>query len=206
MGNLFIVVDGIDGSGKSIVVNKIIEYLNSKDKFEILKTKEPTDRSFGKKIRQMLENEKNPNSNKEKILDLFIEDRKDHLDNIILPFLKKLDSKTKVVVSDRYYYSTIAFQKSQGIDKNVLIEKNSNFKKPDLTLILDLDPEIALSRIEKRNSGEKEKFETLEFLKKVRENFLELKELLDDNIKIIPSENSEEEVFKIVKSEIDKLI
>ena len=73
------------------------------------------------------------------------------------------------MLCDRYYYSTIAFQGAQGIDINGLIIKNKKFRKPDMAFILDVEPSLALKRIEYR---EKEKFEHLQFMKKIRVNFL----------------------------------
>jgi len=132
---------------------------------------------------------------------LFVADRKEHLINEIEPFLEK----GGVVICDRYYYSTIAFQHTQGIDMEQIIYQNMSFKTPDITFILDLPAKMALGRVDKRGDG-KEKFEQLEFMKELRKNFLKLKETLDDNIKIIDSSRSKDEVFNQIKEEIDKLI
>ena len=124
--------------------------------------------------------------------------------NTIEPFLKNSnENELNIVLCDRYYYSTIAFQGAQGLDINELISKNKNFRKPDAAFILDADPELALKRIEYR---EKEKFEKLEFMKKIRANFLKLPSLLKDNIKIINSNKTLGEVFEDIKKEADKMI
>ena len=98
----------------------------------------------------------------------------------------------------------MAFQHTQGIEMEEIIAENMSFRTPDVAFILDLPTEIALDRIEKRGEG-KEKFEQLEFMKELRQNFLKLKDELDDNIKIIDASKSKGEVFEQLKREVDKL-
>ena len=155
---IFIVVDGIDGSGKSEILKMLHNYLFSKHKnYRLLTTREPTNGAYGKQIRQMLRKEKNPISSSKKLMDLFVKDRKDHIKNTIEPFLKKSNEhEINILLCDRYYYSTIAFQSAQGIDIKDIIAKNKVFRKPDIAFILDVEPSVALDRIEYRK---KEKFE-----------------------------------------------
>ena len=203
--SLFIVVDGIDGSGKSEIVKMLHNYLFSKHKrYRILTTREPTYGNFGKRIREMLREEQNPEDSSQELMELFIKDREEHLKNTIEPFLSSSNQhELNIVISDRYYYSTIAFQGAQGLDIKELIDKNKKFRKPDIAFILDAEPLIALRRIEHR---EKEKFETLEFMKKIREFFLKLPELLEDNIIIIESNKHLTEMFKDIKKELDNIL
>src|SRR3989344_6955784 len=109
--SLFIVLDGLDGSGKGEMIKRLNDYLVSKG-FNVLATREPTDGKYGKQIRDILRKEKDAKSGAEKCLGLFVKDREEHLANEIEPFLKK----GGIVICDRYYYSTIAFQHTQGID------------------------------------------------------------------------------------------
>lgn len=198
---LFIVFDGLDGSGKGEMINRLHNYLFSRNKsYKILTTREPTTGKYGKKIREALKKETNPMANADKLLELYVKDREEHLRETILPFLNKPNSN--IVLCDRYYYSTIAFQHTQGIPLKRVIELNKNFKKPDICFILDLPAEIALERIDKSRRT-KEKFEQLEFMKRLRKNFLELKNYLDDNIKTIDASKNKEEVFTQIKKEID---
>lgn len=197
----FIVFDGLDGSGKGEMIKRLESYLKEKG-FNLLLTKEPTDGRYGKEARQMLKTEKDPKSSAEKCLSLFVKDRQEHLRTEIEPFLKKDRS---IVICDRYYYSTIAFQHTQGIALEKLIAENMGFRTPDIAFILDLPAKAALERIDKRGS-KKEKFEQLAFMKELRNNFLKLPKDLGDNIKIIDASLSKDEVFDQVKKEIDKII
>lgn len=202
---LFIVLDGMDGSGKSLMIDKLKEYLSSKNKdYRILITKEPTDSRFGKEARKMLQTEKDPMANAKKSLELYVKDRKEHLDSTILPFLGK-EGSTNIVICDRYYYSTIAFQHTQGLGWEEVLNANNKFEKPDIAFILDLPPETALERITRAREG-KEKFEKLGFMKKLRANFLELPKRLKDNIKIIDASKDKDAVFGQIKREMDGLL
>ncbi len=198
--NLFIVFDGLDGSGKGEMIKRLEKYLSSKGG-KVLVTREPTDGKYGKEIRKILREEKDPKAGAEKCLNLFVKDREEHLAKDIEPFL----SKDGIVICDRYYYSTIAFQHTQGIDMEKVIAENMAFRTPDIVFILDLPAEVALERIGKRGEGI-EKFEQLDFMKELRKNFLKLKDELDDNIKIIDSSKSKDKVFEQIKKEIDQLI
>jgi len=157
---------------------------------------------FTKKIKEILKKEKDPKKGGELCLKLFVKDREEHLKKEIEPFLKKDNS---IVICDRYYYSTIAFQNAQGIDMEKLIIDNMAFRTPDITFILDLPVEVALERIGKRGE-EKEKFEQSGFMGELRENFLGLKDELEDNMKIIDASKSKDDVFKQIKKEVDELL
>ena len=85
----------------------------------------------------------------------------------------------------------------------MLVEKNEKFPKPDVVFVMDVKPKIALERIKLRK---KEKFEQLEFIKELRNKFLELPKFLDDPIKIIDASEEIHDVFEKVKEEVDKIV
>ena len=200
---IFIVMDGLDGSGKSEMIKLLHDYLSKNKKYRVLTTMEPTEGKYGKEIRSILASEKDPKINGQKLLDLFIKDREEHLKNTIIPFLNKLDAEVNIVICDRYYYSTIAFQATQGLDIKMLIEINKEFLRPEIAFIMDVKPEIALERIKDR---EKEKFENIEFMNKLREKFLEMPKLLNDNIRIIDASRDRDSVFEDIRKEVDRLL
>jgi len=201
---IFIVLDGMDGSGKSEMMKLLYDYLSKNNKYNILMTREPSNSKYGKEIRDILANEGDPNTNSDKMLELFIKDREEHLKNTIIPFLNKPNGhEANIVISDRYYYSTIAFQATQGLDIKMLVELNKEFLKPDIAFILDIKPEIALERIKTRK---KEKFEQIGFMNKLRNKFLELPKFLNDNIKIMDASKDMNEVFEDMREEVNKVV
>jgi dTMP kinase len=205
MKNLFIAFEGIDGCGKSTQLCKLHDYLFKKDKkIRILTTREPTYSLYGQKIREMLEQHADPMSEAEEFLKLYVEDRREHNEKIIKPFLKRDAGNVSIILCDRYYYSTIAYQAAQGIEPRKIIEMNRNFARPDIALILDVEPETALKRI----GGERktEKFEKLEFMKRLRENFINLKKMLPDNIVIVDASGTQEETFEKIRKEVEKAL
>jgi len=202
--NLFIVLDGLDGSGKGEIIKKLHNYFFSKSKkYRVLTTREPTNGEYGRKARSILKEDKDPLKNAETLLDLYIKDRKSHLSKVIDPFLSAEDSH--IVLCDRYYYATIAYQQTQGIPLNRLLDLNKEFTKPTISFILDVKPEIALERIKKARSAT-EKFEKLDFMNNLRKNFLQLKTQLKDNIIIIDANKPLEDVFNQIKEEVQSLL
>jgi len=202
---IFIVLDGMDGSGKSEIVKLLHNYLFSKNKkYRILATREPTSGTYGKEIRKMLAEEKDPKLNADKMLDLFIKDREEHVNETIMPFLRKSNGhEVNIVICDRYYYSTIAFQAAQGLDLEMLVQKNKKFPKPNIAFIMDIDPEIALERIKHRD---KEKFEQIDFMNNLREKFLELPKFLNGHIKIIDASKEVHDVFEEIKRVVNTIL
>ncbi|MBS3097220.1 dTMP kinase [Candidatus Woesearchaeota archaeon] len=200
MKGVFIVLDGLDGSGKGEMVNRLASYLESKS-HKVLKTTEPTDSEYGKKAKEISLNEQDPMKGSEECLRLYTKDREEHLKNEILPAL----SQGITVISDRYYYSTMAYQNVQGIALSKVIEANKGFRKPDIAFILDIPAKLALERIGKRGN-QIEKFEKYDFIVILKDKFLNLFTHIDDNIKVIDASKSKEQVFNQIKKEIDKIL
>lgn len=191
---LFIVLEGLDGSGQSTQAALLKKFLE-KMKYKVLLTKEPTlDSRSGRKIRMALEHKIKLES--KELQYLFTKDRALHLKKTILPALKQ----GKVVISDRYFFSTFAFGAASGVDLEYLIDQNKKFLHPDMTFILDVNPRTSISRIEKRGNP-KELFEKLEKLSRVRRFYVSFTKKFE-NVYMIDGEKSVQEVFKQIKRRI----
>lgn len=163
--NLFIVLEGIDGSGKSTLINR----LKSKDQFKNWKfIREPTDGPYGKEIRQRLKNNLSEKES-DKLTRLFIEDRLWNNENVI----QKLEKENYNIFCDRYYFSTAAYQGKNKKDVlKILIEQmeNPRIKNPDYVFFLNIDVNSSLERIQKRNQ-EKEIFERKNLLLQIYNHY-----------------------------------
>jgi dTMP kinase len=187
----FIVIEGLDGSGKSAQVDLLVDYFKNNGR-EVVLTKEPTSESdAGKKIKQALKKE--IKIEPLELQKLYVEDRKEHLDNKIIPSLKT----GKFVVSSRYAFSTFAYGESDGLDVNLLVEMNKNFLLPDLTIIIDVSPESCVKRIENRGEP-KEYFEELIKLEKVNNVYKKIPQMFE-NIVMVNGEMPINEVFEDIK-------
>ncbi len=200
--NGFIVIEGVNGAGKSSLLKKISKYLKSKKK-QFLLTREPGSGALGKDLRELVLN------NTEKLpplaeLFLFAADRNYHVNKIILPALKK----KKLVISDRYYYSTTAFQGyGRKIDLksiNVINQLAIEDLQPDLVLLLDLDPLIGLQR-NRKSDKERDSFEEeeLSFHQKIRQGFLKQAKSLPEKFVLIDASQSADQVWKNTKKILD---
>ena len=157
---MFIAIDGIDGTGKTTQAAKLVKRMNDEG-LKVELTKEPTDGPIGSIIRSMLSS----SAERPSLLSLqllFTADRNEH----VIAYKGVMESKDVILVSDRYYFSTVAYGSAAGISAEYLKLINSIFPKPDLSIILEAKPEIVMGRIDRR--GQKEIFEHVEFLNKVQ--------------------------------------
>lgn len=193
---LFIVFDGPDGSGKSSQIWKLAKFISSLDKHNhLLLTREPYKT---REIRQILMLDEPAEHKSEKLTELFVNDRKEHVSEFITPNLEKGIH----VISDRYKYSTICYQAAQGQDICKLIEMHKEMIVPDMIFIIDIPVETAVERMKKDNIRKVEqKFEKdAKFMEKVRQNYLNLKKLFpEEKIIFIDGNKPIDEVFSSVK-------
>ncbi len=160
-----IVIEGIDGAGKSTQAKRLLNFL-ADDGYETLGLTEPTNGVWGKKIREMAhrgERETTP----EDEYRLFILDRMENVKENILPAL----SKDKVVVLDRYYFSTMAYQGARGLNPDKIMEENVEFAPvPHLVVFIDITVDECMRRI-KKGRDSFSPFEKREYLEEVKEIF-----------------------------------
>lgn len=163
MKGKLIVIEGIDGSGKSTCAKNLTEKLNSIN-IKTIYTFEPTHSRYGAKLREGMLSE---DLDAEEELLLFVKDRKEHIEYMIKPALEE----GYFIILDRYFYSSIAYQGAKGIDINRIINMHKDFIiKPDIVFIFHLPIDIALNRIISKR-GIADRFENETYLKKVDKIF-----------------------------------
>jgi len=155
----FVAVEGIDGSGKSTVIGLLAETLP-----RVYVTREPSGGPIGRLIKEWALRGGSVDPYVDALL--FAADRIEHYRREIEPKLRE----NFLVVTERYVESSIAYQGAAGVSIEFVKYINSFVPRPDLTIILDVDPEIAIARIARR--GGIEKYEHTTFLRRVREIYL----------------------------------
>ena len=173
----FVTIEGGDGSGKSRQIELLDEYLDARREPRVL-TREPGDTPLGKKLRRLLVEGRPESLSDETELFLILADRAQHVREVIRPALER----GKLVVSDRYADSTLAYQGyGRGMDLEMLRGLNrvaTGGTMPELTIVLDCPVEVALARAAERQDGRaarENRFEAegIAFQRRVREGFLD---------------------------------
>ena len=200
----FVTFEGIDGSGKSTQIQNISKRLKAQD-LKIYTTFEPTDGHVGSLIRQMLSG--TIAIDQRTIASLFAADRTDHLTNQKNGIKKKVDNG-ELVLCDRYYFSSYAYH-AQYIDMEWIIHTNSlnaEILKPDLTIFIDVDPDVCIERI-KLSRSQFEMYEKIDVMKKVRANYFKAFDKLKDQEKVVVVDGNTnlQEVEEAILNEINKL-
>ena len=195
----FISFEGVDGSGKSTQIQKLADFLRSLS-FDIVVTREPGGSIGGEEIRKLLLQGDVDRWSAETEILLFTAARRDHLERIILPAIKN----GQIVICDRFTDSTRMYQGMRGpkLKKLVdMLDKEVIGHDPDLTILIDIDPEIGLRRAKSRETVE-ERFEDfgLELQKKMRKGFLNLSKQFSNRISVIDGHQSEDNVSKEICS------
>jgi len=192
----FIVFEGLDGSGSSTEAKKLVDYLNTKgEEQRAYLTKEPTNNLIGGLIRGQLTHEWQ--SKQECLQLLFAADRAHHLEREIVPLLQK----GVTVVSDRYFFSTIAFGSVEINEWSWLKAINDRFILPDMTIILKVSPQTCVRRMA-NNRFELELFEKEKTLAEVWLKYEQLAKEYE-NVQVIDGESSIDQVFSQIKDLAD---
>ena len=212
---LFITFEGLEGCGKTTQAKMLFDFL-IKQRIPSIYTKEPGGTKIGDKIRKILLDQKNDGMDYKTEMLLFLASRAENVRLIILPALEE----GKVVISDRFYDSTTAYQGyGRGIDLKIIKHLNNlvvGKAIPDLTFILDIDPYEGLKRSASFGNSREMRFEEefinkkiiggKLFLERVRHGYYQLSHEEKGRIKIIDANRSKEDIYneivEIVKRKI----
>lgn len=160
-----IALEGVDGCGKSTQLPRVVAFLCDAG-HDVVATREPTGGEWGRKIRLMAQTGDLPPAEEE--ARWFIEDRHEHVHNVITPALEM----GRTVVTDRYFLSTVAYQGARGLDwRELLRECEAAFPLPDLALVFEVTPEVGLARVHARAGSIEPAFEQVDYLTRVAEIF-----------------------------------
>lgn len=196
---LLIVIEGIDGAGKSTQAKALVSFLKGKG-IDALYLFEPTSGKYGSKIREMADAGERETAPDEEYR-LFLMDRKENVEENILPALEE----NKVVVEDRYYFSTMAYQGALGLDVQRIKEENEAIAPvPDLLIYLSIPVKMGQGRIVDTR-GVLSPFEKREYLVRVKSIFDALIAPLPYAI-TIDATDSEERVSGEIKAQVMKLL
>ena len=195
----FISFEGIDGSGKSTQIQKLARFLETLG-FDVLITREPGGSVGGEEIRNLLLQGNVDRWSAETEILLFTAARRDHLERIILPAMED----DKIVICDRFTDSTRMYQGMRGPNLRNLVdmlnEKIINCD-PDLTIVIDIDPQISLKRAKSRETVE-ERFEDfgVEMQLNMRNGFIELAKEFSNRIEVVNGQQSVDDLYNDICS------
>tara|TARA_B110001454_G_scaffold142104_1_gene131959 strand:+ start:615 stop:1238 length:624 start_codon:yes stop_codon:yes gene_type:complete len=199
---LFITLEGIEGAGKSTVVDFIEDFL-TKEGHDVIKTREPGGTVIGEQIREILLKNENYTLTYDTELLLVFSARAQHIQEVILPAL----SSGKTILCDRFTDASYAYQGGgRGIDAsriNLLEKWVQGDLRPNLTLLFDLDVSIGMQRTKKRSGTDRFEREEINFFEKIRNTYLERAKNEPQRFRIINSasslENVKEQIVTILK-------
>ena len=187
---MFISFEGIDKVGKSTQISLLVDYLKER-KYQVVQTCEPGGTRLGKEIERILLGSSVGQIGDKAELFLYLADRSEHVNKIISPALEK----DKIVISDRFADASIAYQGyGRGLDIHWIDKLNKRATQgicPELTFLLDIDPELA-----KKRSKEKDRIENEEiaFHQRVRQGYLEIARLYPNRVRILSGQESIEDI------------
>lgn len=168
MSGVLVALEGLDGCGKTTQAERLAAWLRRTGR-QVLLTCEPTDGEWGRRIREMASSDAPLPAEEE--LRLFVADRRDHVEREVRPALEA----GQVVVTDRYFLSSVAYQGARGLDPEaILMDSEREFPIPDLALVLVVEAAVGLARVHERGLALEPAFEREEFLDHVADIFAEI--------------------------------
>ena len=205
MPGLFISFEGIDGVGKSTQADALEEFVRSKG-FDVVRSLEPGGTELGKEIRHLLLHRKGDVAPRAEAL-LYAADRAHNIATRVRPAIES----GKVVIQDRYLDSSVAYQGAgRELETKEIRDLSlwaTNGLLPDLTVLLDLDPEVARARREQTGTEpDRLEREKLDFFKAVRECYLELAAAEPNRFLVVDATASREELQQQIRARVAELL
>jgi dTMP kinase len=205
MRGYFITFEGTEGSGKSTQIEILARHL-IRHGYKVVTTREPGGTAFGEQIRRVLLSVKNRRLDPRAELFLYLASRTQHLEEVILPAMKK----GKIVLCDRFSDATVAYQGfGRRLDMKVVrtaVGYAAKGLSPDLTLLLDLDVRLGLARVKDRGRSNRLDREQREFHQRVRVGYLRLARSESGRIKIVEASRSPQEVAEHIQKIVDRYL
>ena len=200
----FITIDGVEGAGKSTQIDLICSYLHRKG-IDVVRTREPGGTDVGEKIRSVLLDVDNQEMHSDTELLLMFSSRNELIQNKIIPAL----NKGSWVVSDRFTDASFAYQ---GGGRMLNLDRISKLEewvlgdfKPDLTLLLDINVELGMTRIEARAAKDRIELEERAFFERVRSVFISRSEAFPERIKLIDASGTIDDIHEKIKLLVDSI-
>ena len=200
----FITIDGVEGAGKSTQIDLICSYLQRKG-IDVVRTREPGGTDVGEKIRSVLLDVDNQEMHSDTELLLMFSSRNELIQNKIIPAL----NKGSWVVSDRFTDASFAYQ---GGGRMLNLDRISKLEewvlgdfKPDLTLLLDINVELGMTRIEARAAKDRIELEERAFFERVRSVFIGRSEAFPERIKLIDASGTIDDIHEKIKLLVDSI-
>lgn len=208
---MFITLEGIEGSGKTTQIRYLVEYFEKQGQ-PCVTSREPGGTSIGNKIRSILLDPESKGMDPTTELLLYMADRAQHIQFLVKPTM----DAGKTVLCDRYFDATVVYQGyARGLDVGLIKKLHRilfNDLKPDVTILLDLPPQVGLKRVWKQlNNGQRSdderrfEEEKLEFHQRVRAGYLELAQHEPDRFHIIDAALDEQQVRNNILKIIDSI-
>ncbi len=206
MKGLFISFEGTEGSGKTTLIENILKHYTDKG-YKVIKTREPGGSKIAEDIRNVILDVNNTNMDSITEALLYAASRRQHLTEKVIPYLEK----GYIVLCDRFIDSSLAYQ---GYARGIGIEKVYQVNQfatdgllPDVTIYVDVHPEVGLSRIKNNNREENRlDLEKIEFHKKVYEGYSQVAHMFPNRFISINGEQNRDNVFLDTITIIDKLL
>ena len=204
MKGIFISFEGIDGCGTTTQISHLAKYFAKQQK-SFVRTEAPGGTEGANEIRKILLRENNFQWSVESEALLFMAARNDHVEKVIKPAIED----NKIVICDRFMDSTIVYQgmRSPRAKKLSLLLFDLIGISPDITFLIDMDPEIALDRALNRANDE-DRFENygINFQRQLRQNFLDIANKHSDRIKIVDGNRSPQQVAAQIIKSVETLV